>query len=112
MVTFKFDLDGDNPEDIAAVMVRHAPTAHPGAELRGGQGWQVLPHMLLSRLLLLHFLNSLLMPSQLWSPTNPPMDLSGPRRPPQSTFSAGAPTPTKMTLDRILAAKNIREHKR
>lgn len=22
MVTFKFDLDGDNPEDIAAVMVR------------------------------------------------------------------------------------------
>lgn len=23
MVTFKFDLDGDNPEDIAAVMVRH-----------------------------------------------------------------------------------------
>ncbi len=27
MVTFKFDLDGDNPEDIAAVMVskKHAP---------------------------------------------------------------------------------------
>lgn len=23
MVTFKFDLDGDNPEDIAAVMVSH-----------------------------------------------------------------------------------------
>lgn len=23
MVTFKFDLDGDNPEDIAGVMVRH-----------------------------------------------------------------------------------------
>lgn len=25
MVTFKFDLDGDNPEDIAAVMVRQQP---------------------------------------------------------------------------------------
>uniref|UniRef100_A0A3B3VS35 non-specific serine/threonine protein kinase n=1 Tax=Poecilia latipinna TaxID=48699 RepID=A0A3B3VS35_9TELE len=25
MVTFKFDLDGDNPEDIAAVMVSHKP---------------------------------------------------------------------------------------
>lgn len=25
MVTFKFDLDGDNPEDIASVMVRQQP---------------------------------------------------------------------------------------
>lgn len=25
VVTFKFDLDGDNPEDIAAVMVRQQP---------------------------------------------------------------------------------------
>lgn len=29
MVTFKFDLDGDNPDDMAAVMVRsHAPLSH------------------------------------------------------------------------------------
>lgn len=27
MVTFKFDLDGDIPEDIAAVMVRQQPIA-------------------------------------------------------------------------------------
>lgn len=28
MVTFKFDLDGDNPEDIAAVMVSHSLIIH------------------------------------------------------------------------------------
>lgn len=34
MVTFKFDLDGDNPEDIAAVMVRQQPiTVKVGALL-------------------------------------------------------------------------------
>lgn len=28
MVTFKFDLDGDNPEDIAAVMVRRPSASY------------------------------------------------------------------------------------
>lgn len=33
MVTFKFDLDGDNPEDIASVMVRQQPiTAKVGSQ--------------------------------------------------------------------------------
>lgn len=33
MVTFKFDLDGDNPEDIAAVMVRRQSLVRNGRHL-------------------------------------------------------------------------------
>lgn len=39
MVTFKFDLDGDNPEDIAAVMVSRRAVLDRGA-VRSAEGYQ------------------------------------------------------------------------